>query len=241
MTDQLDTSTRDVGPAAPVRSPAEQPTARFPEAPGGRPATEPIVMTSTRTTVRPASTPRRRGPAVVTAAVLAAALVVVGAASYVAQRPETVPVAAPPVAPVGLRRTTSTPDAGEPAPGTTGGAPIQIEVSSAEGTAVLSVPAHRWTTVGQASGASRLMVQVSLTGRTGALGYDPNLLKVFDDRGRLYPNALSPGSSGELGSGKLGPGDSTTGWVGFDVPRGATTLVLSSWRGESVAAVRIPA
>ncbi|MGI8457872.1 MAG: hypothetical protein ACR2LI_07150 [Propionibacteriaceae bacterium] len=237
MSEQLGASSRDVEPTEPTATS----TARFPGAPPTRVATDPIVVSSARSPVGPPSGPRRRSPGVITGAVLAGALVVLGAGTWVAQRPAPLPAAAGSAVPVGLSRTGPGSSAAAGTPGAARDAPIRIDIDIAEATGVLAVPAHRWTTVGTAAGSSRLMVQVSLTGRSGAMSYDPSLLKVFDDRGRLYDNALPPGSSGELGSGMLGPGDTATGWVGFDVPRGGITLVLGGWRGESIAAVRIPA
>jgi hypothetical protein len=177
------------------------------------------------------SRPRHpRLPALLTAAAVVLVLAVVAIGTARARYADT--HVAP--APLPARTAVST-TAAAPAP-----VPGSIEFRTRRGTGRLVVLDHSWTPATAPSGRrdSELRIRLELVCTDGIVDYAPEYFSLFDTDGHLVE--LSPGSVGPdpLSFGRLGPGERVRGAVGFDVPRGAVTLVMGD-DISSVTAIRV--
>ncbi len=87
---------------------------------------------------------------------------------------------------------------------------------------------------------SYLRVEVQLVCFTGEVDYDPYNFQVFDRNGTLFDLAVEAAGDPLLDVGTLDEGESVRGTVGFDMPRGEATLLMSDDAQRTVTALRIP-
>ena len=73
------------------------------------------------------------------------------------------------------------------------------------------------------------------------MGYDPYNFQAFDHTGELFDVAESGVSRQVLGVGELAEGQSTRGFLAFDIPRGEVTLLMSDDSDQSITALKVPA
>jgi hypothetical protein len=177
----------------------------------------------------PANRPSRL-PAVLTVAVLALVLGAVVAGTAVARYADTHVAAAP------VRRTA--PRDPQPSdPDGLGG----IDFAAAGGRGRLVVLARTWSETAPARppGRRHLRIHLELVCTGGHVTHAPEYFSLFDEGGRLVEGSLAVVEPDPVPLGVLGPGERVRGHVGFDLPRGAVTLVMSNGV-SSVAALRLP-
>ena len=176
----------------------------------------------------PAIEPRRsRIPALVSVLAIAVVALVVGVASLIAHRADTLvspspqPPAPPPSVSVGDDR---------------------IDFISADGTGQLVLLERSWVTDGGVPpiSGSYLRVEVELICITGRVDYDPYHFQAFDQAGQLFEMAVEGTAGRVLEVGTLGAGERVRGVIAFDMPRGDTTLIMSDDSEQTVTALRVP-
>ena len=119
--------------------------------------------------------------------------------------------------------------------------PNSISFTSSEGSGQLTLVSHDWTPAGaQAPRYGQfLQLQLKITATDGRVSYGPEFFQTFDESGNLFQTTEVGARPPLLGEGVLHPGDTTTGDIAFDMPRGAVTLLMSNSLLESVTALRI--
>lgn len=179
--------------------------------------------------------PRSRLPLVVTAAVLVGLIGVILIGAWQANRPveappQNSPSATPPAGPTDAPTDAPTDDAGS------------IPFVSSEGSGVLRLVSHDWTENGRRppSAGQYLVLEVELESTEGEISFAPEYFQLFDQDARLV-NATPDGAPAPvMTTGTLGPGETITGHVAFDVSRSEVTLLLTNAYSDSVTALRIP-
>ena len=121
--------------------------------------------------------------------------------------------------------------------------PNSISFTSSEGSGRLTLVSHSWTASGAVAPRYgqflRLKLRISAT--DGHVSYGPEFFQTFDSTGNLFQTTEVGAIAPLLGEGVLQPGQTTTGDIAFDMPRGAVTLLMSNSLLESVTALRIKA
>ena len=164
---------------------------------------------------------------IVTVAVIAIVALVVGVATAVARYGDT-HIAAP--APVRV------PSVHPEAPTHT-----QIDFTTPHGTGKLILLSRSWQDgIRRQAAHSYLEVRVQIVCTSGHVGYDPYNFQAFDESGELFDVDESGLTRPVLGVGELFPGQSVTGAVAFDIPRGEITLLMTDESEQSITALKIP-
>jgi hypothetical protein len=171
-----------------------------------------------------------RMPAIITAAVIGVVVLIVVIASIHAFRGDQQ---------IARDNTSPTPTPSVSAPPSDG--PNSISFTSSEGSGQLTLVSHDWTDAGaQAPRYGQfLRLQLKITATDGRVSYGPEFFQTFDESGNLFQTTEVGAQPPLLGEGVLHPGQSTTGDIAFDMPRGAVTLLMSNSLLESVTALRI--
>lgn len=119
--------------------------------------------------------------------------------------------------------------------------PNSISFTSSEGSGRLTLVSHSWTTSGAVAPryGQFLRLKLKISASDGHVSYGPEFFQTFDSTGNLFQTTEVGATAPLLGEGVLQPGQSTTGDIAFDMPRGAVTLLMSNSLLESVTALRI--
>jgi hypothetical protein len=171
-----------------------------------------------------------RRPAYITAAVIGVVVLIVVIASIHAFRSDNQ-----------VAREEATPNS-TPSPTAAASAPTNsINFTSREGSGRLTLVAHDWTRTGPRPPAygQFLQLRVEITSTDGRISYGPQFFQTFDKSGNLFQTTEVGARQPLLGEGYLRPGQTADGWIAFDMPRGAVTLLMSNSLLESVTALRI--
>ena len=197
--------------------------------PAGPPPPQPPPSLVPTGAWRAETAPHRRWPGVLSVSLIVVVALVVLAATAVARYRDT-HVAAP--APV----TVPSIQADPPSRG-------QIEFTTPEGTGRLVLLSRSWreTAREQPLNGSYLVVEVKILCTAGHVGYDPYNFQAFDHTGELFDVVDAGVSRQVLGVGELSEGQSTRGFLAFDIPRGEVTLLMSDDADQSITALKIPA
>jgi hypothetical protein len=173
--------------------------------------------------------PRRRWPGILSVSLIVAVALVVLVASAVARYSDTHVAASPPITVPSIRA--DRPSGGE------------IEFTTPEGSGRLILLSRSWRETGreQPLNGTYLLVEVKVVCTAGRLGYDPYNFQAFDHTGELFDVAEAGTSRQVLGVGELSGGQSTHGFLAFDIPRGEVTLLMSDDSDQSITALKIPA
>lgn len=119
--------------------------------------------------------------------------------------------------------------------------PNSISFTSSEGSGRLTLVSHDWST--SADHAPRygqyLQLDLKISATDGHVSYGPEFFQTFDESGNLFQTTEIGARPPLLGEGVLRAGQSVTGDIAFDMPRGAVTLLMSNSLLESVTALRI--
>jgi hypothetical protein len=164
--------------------------------------------------------------AVLTAAAVLIVGVVVAVSTVIAAREDRRPVATRVVAPVSA-------------------APVRtdrMEFVTADADGVLIITRRLWSPSGvrPPSSGNYLHIEIELVCRNGTFSYGPDHFSVFDSTGQLFEVSNGGRWGTPLGFGILLAGDSVSGTIAFDVPRGEVTLLMSDASSQSVTALKIP-
>jgi hypothetical protein len=118
----------------------------------------------------------------------------------------------------------------------------EIEFTTREGRGRLILLSRSWREAGREppTNGSYLQVEVKIVCTSGRLGYDPYNFQAFDHTGELFDVAEAGLSRQVLGVGELYEGQSTRGFLAFDIPRGEVTLLMSDDADQSITALKIP-
>jgi hypothetical protein len=197
--------------------------------PAGPPPPQPPPSLVPTGAWRAETAPHRRWPGVLSVSLIVVVALVVLVATAVARYRDT-HVAAP--APV----TAPSIQADPPSRG-------QIEFTTPEGTGRLVLLSRSWreTAGEQPLNGSYLVVEVKILCTAGHVGYDPYNFQAFDHTGELFDVVDAGVSRQVLGVGELSEGQSTRGFLAFDIPRGEVTLLMSDDADQSITALKIPA
>jgi hypothetical protein len=197
--------------------------------PAGPPPPQPPPSLVPTGAWRAETAPHRRWPGVLSVSLIVVVALVVLVATAVARYRDT-HVAAP--APV----TVPSIQADPPSRG-------QIEFTTPEGTGRLVLLSRSWreTAGEQPLNGSYLVVEVKILCTAGHVGYDPYNFQAFDHTGELFDVVDAGVSRQVLGVGELSEGQSTRGFLAFDIPRGEVTLLMSDDADQSITALKIPA
>lgn len=116
-----------------------------------------------------------------------------------------------------------------------------IRFSSAEGSGQLTMESHEWTSDGPIPPeyGEYLQIELEISATDGAISYGPEYFQAFDASGDLFQTTEAGIGDQALPSGVVHAGDTVTGEIAFDIPRGAVTLLMSNSMMESVTALRI--
>lgn len=119
--------------------------------------------------------------------------------------------------------------------------PNSISFTSSEGSGRLTLVSHHWTTSGAVAPryGQFLQLKLKISATDGHVSYGPEFFQTFDSTGNLFQTTEVGATAPLLGEGILQPGQTTTGDIAFDMPRGAVTLLMSNALLESVTALRI--
>ncbi|HET9872644.1 MAG TPA: hypothetical protein VFP89_08640 [Propionibacteriaceae bacterium] len=176
---------------------------------------------------RRSTPPTSRLPGLLTALALLVVVTVTVVATVLADRRDST-VAGPSPSPVVV-------------PSATTAGTSTIEFTGSVGSGRLSVLNHSWDPSGSpATADSFVRLEVELVCTTGEVEYDPVFFQAFDFRGDLYDVSPDDPAVPQLGIGTLRAGESVRGLLGFELPRGEMTLLMSSDSSGAVTAIRIP-
>jgi hypothetical protein len=197
--------------------------------PAGPPPSEPSPSLVPTGAWRAETAPYRRWPDVLSVSLIVVVALVVLVASAVTRYRDT-HVAAPPAVTVPSIRA-DPPSRGE------------IEFTTPEGNGRLILLSRSWRETGreQPLNGTYLLVEVKIVCTAGRVGYDPYNFQAFDHTGELFDVAESGVSRQVLGVGELAEGQSTRGFLAFDLPRGEVTLLMSDDSDQSITALKVPA
>jgi hypothetical protein len=192
--------------------------------PPSEPPPPPVVIGAWR--AEPA--PHRRWPGVLSVSLIVVVALVVLVASAVARYRDT-HVAPPPITAPSIRA--DPPSRGE------------IEFTTAGGNGRLILLSRSWRETGRELplNGTYLLVEVKIVCTAGRLDYDPYNFQAFDQTGELFDVSEAGVSRQVLGAGELAEGQSTRGFLAFDIPRGEVTLLMSDDSDQSITALKIPA
>lgn len=215
-------------PASGMGGPERGPSFTFGSPPGfhGDPATgsTPLGTGPLPVPPTPGPPPRSRVGALVTLGVVLVVVLVAVVATVVADRQD-------------ARRPAAVTTSVAPTTATSSAPKGSIDFTSSRGSGRLRVVEHTWsTTAGEPN--SRLVVDIEISASSGRVDYDPYAFQAFDARGQLYDIA-SDTTRTPLEVGSLVAGESTRGFLEFDLPRGEVTLLMSNDNFGSVTALRI--
>ncbi len=173
-------------------------------------------------------TARRRWPDVLSVSLIVVVALVVLVASAVARYRDTHVAAPPPV-------TVPSIQADPPSRG-------EIDFTTPEGAGKLILLSRTWRETGSEppTTGTYLQVEVEIVCTSGRLGYDPYNFQAFDHTGELFDVTEAGVSRHVLGVGELSEGQSTRGFLAFDIPRGEVTLLMSDDSEQSITALKIP-
>jgi hypothetical protein len=197
--------------------------------PAGPPPPQPPPSLVPTGAWRAETAPHQRWPGVLSVSLIVVVALVVLVATAVARYRDT-HIAAP--APV----TVPSIQADPPSRG-------EIEFTTPEGTGRLVLLSRSWRETGreQPLNGSYLVVEVKILCTAGHVGYDPYNFQAFDHTGELFDVVDAGVSRQVLGVGELSEGQSTRGFLAFDIPRGDVTLLMSDDADQSITALKIPA
>ena len=222
-----DAPSRSALPQLPVPAPLGR---RVP--PGSAPLPAPAPLPPARTS---------RAGTLVTLAVVLVVVAAVAVGTALARRADTQLAAVPTPG----RSTPAGPSATGSGPALAGGptststAPDQIEFRTGRGAGRLRLLDHDWTPGAAPTSPTRLRIRLELACTAGAVTYGPEYFSLFDADGHLVePTAVGTGRD-PLRFGRLRPGEQVRGWLHFDLPLGAVTLVMAD-DTSSVTALRLP-
>ena len=118
----------------------------------------------------------------------------------------------------------------------------RMEFVTADGDGVLIIARRIWSASGvrRPANGRYLHVEVQLVCRNGTFSYGPENFSAFDAAGELFEVSDGGRWGTPLGYGTLLAGDSVSGTIAFDLPRGEVTLLMSDHSSQSVTAVKIP-
>jgi hypothetical protein len=195
--------------------------------PAGPPPSDPSSLVPTGAW-RAEAAPRRRWPNVLSVSLIVVVALVVLVATAVARYRDTHVAAPPPVTVPSIRAD----------PLSRG----EIEFTTEEGAGRLILLSRSWRETGreQPLNGTYLVVEVKILCTAGRLGYDPYNFQAFDHTGDLFDVADAGVSRQILGVGELSEGQSTRGFLAFDIPRGEVTLLMSDDSDHSITALKIP-
>jgi hypothetical protein len=197
--------------------------------PASPPASEPPPSLAATDAWRAETARHRRWPGVLSVSLIVVVVLAVLVASAVARYRDTHVVAPPPVTVPTIRA--DPPNHGE------------IEFTTPDGNGRLILLSRSWRETGreQPLNGTYLLVEVKIICTGGRLGYDPYNFQAFDHTGGLFDVAEAGASRQVLGVGQLSEGQSTRGFLAFDIPRGEVTLLMSDDSDQSITALKIPA
>lgn len=215
------------GGPAPYGQPYQNPYQTYPnQAPNhGGPSIQPPQY-------QPPMAPRpSRAPVIITAIVIAVVAAIVIVASVRAADNDQKVV---------RERSTPTPTPTQASPPPSGN-PNSISFTSSEGSGQLTLVSHDWSADGARPPryGQFLRVQLKISATDGKVSYGPEFFQTFDETGNLFQTTEVGAQPPLLKVGVLRAGQSTTGDIAFDMPRGAVTLLMSNSLLESVTALRI--
>jgi hypothetical protein len=192
------------------------------------PAEAPLSSPAAPGAWRGETAPHRRWPGVLSVTLIVVVGLVVLVATAVARYRDTHVAAPPPVTMPSIRA--DPPSRGE------------IEFTTQEGAGRLILLSRSWRETGrvQPLNGTYLVVEVKILCTAGRLGYDPYKFQAFDHTGELFDVADAGVSRQILGVGELFEGQSTRGFLAFDIPRGEVTLLMSDDSDQSITALKIP-
>lgn len=167
-------------------------------------------------------------PTVISVLAIVVVAVVVVAASLVAHHADTHVVR--PASPV-VSAPTPAPDRSN-----------QIDFTSSRGTGKLMVINRSWVAGGDLHpiNGSYLRVELELVCESGTVDYDPFNFQASDEAGRMFELDVDGAGDPLLASGTLKAGERVRGTVGFDIPHGASTLLMTDESDRPVTALRVP-
>jgi hypothetical protein len=118
----------------------------------------------------------------------------------------------------------------------------RMEFVTADADGVLIISRRIWSASGVRPPANGryLHVEVQLVCRNGTFSYGPENFSAFDAAGELFEVSDGGRWGTPLGYGILLAGESVSGTIAFDLPRGEVTLLMSDDSSQSVTAVKIP-
>ncbi|GAB3913218.1 hypothetical protein GCM10011575_20940 [Microlunatus endophyticus] len=119
--------------------------------------------------------------------------------------------------------------------------PNSISFTSSEGSGRLTLVSHDWTTTGAEPPryGQFLQLELKISASDGRVSYGPEFFQTFDETGNLFQTTEVGAKPPLLADGVLHSGQTVTGDIAFDMPRGAVTLLMSNSLLESVTALRI--
>lgn len=116
-----------------------------------------------------------------------------------------------------------------------------ITFKSAEGEGRLTLVSHRWTSSGVVppDNGQYLQVTLRIDVTDGAISYGPQYFQTFDAKGELFQTTEAGSKQPMLDEGIVAAGDSVSGNIAFDMPRGQVTLLMSNAMLRTVTALKI--
>ena len=168
-----------------------------------------------------------RLPTVLTVAVITVVAAIVVVASVLAARND-------------VRQ--ATPRTAPPAVAVSPVATDRIEFTTDTGSGVLEILDHSWASNGSDvhTHGKLLTVALRVTCTSGTVRYGPDSFQAFDSGGDLFDPEVLPDSPTALELGTLSAGQHVDGTVGFDIPRGGVTLLMSDESSRTVTALKVP-
>ena len=181
-----------------------------------------------RSAERPPPYRNSRWPNVISATVIVLVGLVVLIASSIARYGDTHVTAPTPVVVPSVQSEPSTPS--------------EIEFTTPDGSGRLILLSRSWRDTGREPpmNGNYLQLEVKIICTSGRLDYDPYNFQAFDHTGELFDVASAGVSEDVLGVGELFKGQSTHGYLAFDIPRGEVTLLMSDDSEQSITALKIP-
>jgi hypothetical protein len=170
--------------------------------------------------------PKSRLPGVLTALAVLAVATVTAVGTLIAYRNDSQVTTPAPTSAASSSQTAPSPDT--------------IDFTAIGGAGRLVVLSHSWNPSGlQSIPGSYLRLEIQLVCTDGEIDYDPYHFQAFDARGDLYDVSPTDSAQPQLGIGTLDAGQSVRGFIGFEIPRGEVTLLMSSDSSGAVTAIKI--
>lgn len=114
-----------------------------------------------------------------------------------------------------------------------------IGFTSSEGSGRLTLLSHHWAAESGAANGTYLEIRLQIHASEGRISYGPQFFQSFDANSELFRTTEIGAPTPRLGSGYLRAGQTVSGGISFDMPRGDVTLLMSNALLESVTALRI--